>query len=88
MANRAFVLDCRRLTEPRLAEIDLIARLQLEARHEGCGLQLRNADDTLLELIAFAGLADLLGVEMERESEEGEQPCGVEEEDQLGDAPI
>jgi hypothetical protein len=55
---------------------------------QGCDLHLRNADDALLDLIAFAGLAEVLGVEVERQSEEGEQPRGVEEEDQLGDPPL
>ena len=88
MANRACVLDCRQLTEPCLAEIDQICRLQLEVKRLGCDLQLRNADDALLELIAFAGLAEALGVEVERESEEREKPRGVEEEHQLGDPPV
>jgi hypothetical protein len=42
----------------------------------------------LLELIAFAGLAEVLGVEVERESEEGKEPRGVEEEDHLGDLSV
>ncbi len=88
MANRAFVLDCHRLTEPRLAEIDQICRLKLEARHQGCDLQLRNGGDALLELIAFAGLAEVLGVQVERKSEEGKEPRGVEEEDHLGDLSV
>jgi hypothetical protein len=88
MANRAYVLDCRRLNEPRLAEIDQICRLKLEARHQGCDLQFRNAGDALLELIALAGLAEVLGVEVERQSEEGEQPRGVEEENHLGDLSV
>jgi hypothetical protein len=88
MANRAFVLDCQRLKEPCMAEINHVARLQLAAQRQGCELQLRNASDDLLELIGFAGLAEVLRVEMQRESEEGEQPRGVEEEDQLGDPPL
>jgi hypothetical protein len=42
----------------------------------------------LLELIAFAGLAEVLGVEVERESEEGKELWGVEEEDHLGDLSV
>jgi len=88
VANRACVLDCQRLNEPRLKEIDQICRLQLELRRRGCELQLRNANEALEELIGFAGLADVLRVEVQRESEKGEQPRGVEEEDQLGDPPL
>ncbi len=88
MANRACVLDCQRLTKPRLKEIDQICRLQLELRRRGCELQLRNASDALEELIGFAGLADVLRVEVQRESEKGEQPRGVEKEDHFGDPPV
>lgn len=88
MANRAFVLDCQRLTEPRLAEIDQIARLQLAVRGEGCDLQIRNANDALLELIGFAGLAEILCVEVQREPEKWAQSRGVEEEDELGYPPV
>ncbi len=88
MANPAFVLDCQQLTEPRLTALDQIARLQLALRREGCELQLRNTNDALLELIGFAGLVDVLRVEVQRESEEGEQPRGVEEKGQLGDPPV
>lgn len=88
MANRAFVLDCQRLKDPGLAEIDHIARLQLAAHSQGCELKLKNANEALLELIGFAGLAEVLRVEVEREAEEREQPRGVEEEHQLGDSPL
>jgi len=87
MAKRPIVLDCRQLARPHLAVIDQLARLQLVLRREGCELKLRNADVSVLDLIGFAGLADVLRVEMERESEKGKQPRGVEEEDHLGDQP-
>ena len=88
MANRPIVLDCQQLANPHMAVIDQLARLQLALRRGGCELQLKNADDSVLELIAFAGLAEVLRVEMQRESEEGEQPRRVEEEDQLGDLSV
>ena len=88
MANRPIVLDCQQLTNPNMAVIDQLARLQLALRRGGCELHLKNADDSVLELIAFAGLAEVLRVEMQRESEEGEQPRRVEEEDQLGDLSV
>jgi hypothetical protein len=88
MAQPAFVLDCQRLKDPQLAEIDQIARVQLAAQSRGCELELRNANEALLELIAFAGLTEVLGVEVQGQAEEREQPRGVEEERQLGDSPI
>jgi anti-anti-sigma regulatory factor len=88
MANRPIVLDCQQLADPHLAVVDQLARLQLALRRDGCELRLRNADDSVLDLIGLAGLAEVLGVEVERESEEGEQPRGIEEEGELGDAPV
>jgi anti-anti-sigma regulatory factor len=83
MANRPIVLDCQQLADPHLAVIDQLVRLQLALRRDGCELRLRNADDTVLDLIGLAGLAEVLCVEVEREAEEGEQLRGVEEEGQV-----
>jgi anti-anti-sigma regulatory factor len=83
MANRPIVLDCQQLADPHLAVIDQLARLQLALRRDGCELRLRNADDTVMDLIGLAGLAEVLCVEVERESEEGEQLRSVEEESQV-----
>jgi anti-anti-sigma regulatory factor len=88
MAKRPVVLDCQQLAYPHMAVIDQLARLQLALRRDGCELQLRNADDSVLDLVGFAGLAEVLRVEMQRESEEGKQPGGIEEEHQLGDPPL
>jgi anti-anti-sigma regulatory factor len=88
MANRPIVLDCQQLADPHLAVIDQLARLQLALRRDGCELRLRNADDSVLDLIGLAGLAEVLCVEVERESEERKQPRGVEEEGELGDTPV
>jgi anti-anti-sigma regulatory factor len=88
MAKRPIVLDCQQLAHPHMAVIDQLARLQLALRREGCELQLRNADDSVLDLVGFAGLAEVLRVEMQRESEERKQPGGIEEEHQLGDPPL
>jgi hypothetical protein len=65
--------------------VDLIARLQLEARRRGADLRLRNVAPALRELIAFAGLEEALRVEPRREPEALEQRAGVDEERQLGD---
>ena len=83
MANRPIVLDCQQLADPHLAVIDQLARLQLALRRDGCELRLRNADDSVLDLIGLAGLSEVLRVEVERESKEGEQLRGVEEEGQV-----
>jgi gamma-glutamyl:cysteine ligase YbdK (ATP-grasp superfamily) len=70
---------------PRIANVDALARLQLAARRCGHELELRDASPELRELVAFAGLANALRLEMEREPEEREQRGGVEEERQLDD---
>lgn len=88
MANRPIVLDCQQLANPHMAVIDQLARLQLALRRGGCELRLKNAGDSVLDLIGFAGLAEVLRVEMQRESEEREQPRRVEEEDHFGDLSV
>ena len=76
---------------PRLV-LDTLARLELVARRFGATIRLRNAGDALVELIAWAGLADVLeveqsGVEMDRQVEEGEE-LGVDEEVHRGDGAV
>ena len=70
---------------PDAAAIDVLATLQLTARRLGLEIRLRHASSELLELIAFAGLRDVLRVERERQPEQREQRGSVEEEGQLGD---
>jgi anti-anti-sigma regulatory factor len=70
-----------------LAVVDVLARLQLAARRSGHELRVRDASPELLELIALAGLEDVLGVEPRRQAEEREEPLGVEEERELPDPP-
>jgi hypothetical protein len=65
--------------------IDKLAKLQVAARRVGVELVLRNASSSLCELISFVGLADVLRVEVQRETEQREQRGGVEEERELGD---
>jgi hypothetical protein len=71
-----------------LATIDGLARLQLTARRLGLELRLCGVAAELSELIGFLGLTDALGVEPGGQSEEREQRLGVEEEAELGDAPV
>jgi hypothetical protein len=72
---------------PDAATIDVLARLQLAARRIDRELRLCYASRELRELIAFAGLADVLRLEPGGEAEEREQRLGVEEERELGDPP-
>jgi len=70
---------------PDAAAVDALARLQLNAQRLGLELRLRHASAALRELIAFAGLDEVLRVEAEREAEEREERLGVEEERELDD---
>ena len=70
---------------PDALTLDALARLQLSARRQGRQLRLREPSTELRELIAFAGLSDVLRVEPSRQAEEGEQRVGVEEERELDD---
>lgn len=80
------VCDVSGLVEPDAAAVDALARLQLTVRRCGGELVLRHGSDELRGLLALTGLSDVLrvsagsGVEPERQSEEGEQHRGVEEE--------
>ena len=65
--------------------IEALARLQLVAHRFGLEIRLWHASSELLDLIAFAGLADVLRVEVEGEAEEREERGGAEEEGQLDD---
>ena len=59
-----------------LAVVDELARLQLEARRQGCSIWLRRACPDLVELLQLGGLGDVLQVV--GQAEDGEQR-GVEE---------
>jgi len=85
---RSVCLDCGSLTAPTADTIDQLARLELATRRCGYELELANADPRLLELISFVGLSDVLGVESRRESEQREDPGGIEEESELGDPSV
>ena len=61
------VLDVSRLA-PDAVTIDLLARFQLAGRRHGQRLQLRGASRELRDLIAFAGLSDVLAVEPPRDA--------------------
>jgi len=54
--------------------VDVLARLQLEARRGGGSISLRGSEPALVELLELCGLADVLGCN----AEEREQP-GLDE---------
>jgi hypothetical protein len=78
------VCDLRSVA-PDAASLDALARLQLNARRLGLDLQLRNASTELRELVAFAGLDQVLRLELEGQAKEREEGLGVEEERELDD---
>jgi hypothetical protein len=70
------------------ATLGRVARAALEARRRGDALHVTGASPALRELLAFAGLAEALTLELEREPEEREKGLGVEEEGHLADLPV
>ena len=82
--QRMLAFDAARLP-PDMETIDRLAKLQVAAHRLGIELVLRNPSAPLCELISFAGLADVLRVEVQGETEQGEQRGGVEEERELDD---
>ncbi len=85
---RPLVCDLSTLGSADAETIDLLARLQLAARRHGRTLRLLDASPALVDLIAFVGLNAVLCVEPRRETEEGEDMVGVEEERQLDDPAV
>jgi hypothetical protein len=85
--SRAAVVICDvgAITAPDAGTIDALARLQLTARRLGCGLLLHRPHRRLRDLVAFAGLDDVLpltaglAVEPGRQAEQREEAVGVEE---------
>ena len=80
------ICDVTALTEPDLETVDALARLELTARRQGARLLLVEACEDLFRLLAFAGLRDAvlvdrpLPLELQRQTEQGDQLRGVEEE--------
>jgi hypothetical protein len=85
--GRELVWDVAALPADALA-IDVLARLQVAARRRGLVVRLRHPTAELVELLAFAGLAAVLGVEARGQAEEREERVGAEEERELGDPPV
>jgi hypothetical protein len=66
--RRTIVCDVGALP-PDATAIDTLARLQLTARRLGLEVRLRHASGELQDLLAFAGLADVLRIETGRKAE-------------------
>jgi ABC-type transporter Mla MlaB component len=85
------VCDVGTLSGPGLATVALLAELQLTARRCGGRIRVRNASSELHEVLALAGLCEVLGlslplrVEASRQPEHREEAGGVEEKRDSGD---
>ncbi|MEW2621737.1 STAS domain-containing protein [Streptomyces sp. NPDC048106] len=79
---RVVVCDAGALGPLGLAQVDLLARLELAARRAGGRIRLRAPAPALLALLALAGLR----FQTEGQPEEGEPALGVEEAVETGDA--
>jgi hypothetical protein len=81
---RSILVDVSAIADPDCGTVDDLARLQLAAGRLG----------QRVKLVEMAGLSEVLpavprsGVEVGRESEEGEEALGVEEEGDPGDLPV
>jgi ABC-type transporter Mla MlaB component len=57
------VCDVGALVVPDGVAVDALARLQLAARRRGCRVALRHAPSELLDLLALAGLTEIVPLE-------------------------
>jgi hypothetical protein len=69
-----------------IVTVEALARLQLTARRLERRIELRGGTPELAQLLAFVGLADVLGLGPCGQAEEREQPRRVEERVDRGDA--
>jgi hypothetical protein len=86
MATGKVILNCAPMT-PEVASVEHVARLRLCLRRAGYELRLANVSEELRLVIALTGLAETLGVEVQRQPEKWEQLGGVEEKGELADPP-
>jgi len=84
--------DVSELTDPDLATVDELARLQLAAARRGSRVRLLNATANLRGLLLLLGLDDVLGcepplgIEARRQAEHREESRGVQEEGNPADS--
>jgi ABC-type transporter Mla MlaB component len=76
----AVICDLAGIERVDAVTIDALARLQLTARRLGRRLLLRNASADVQTLLALMGLAGVVPLEPQRQVEQREQLCGIEEE--------
>ncbi len=92
--STVILCDLARLADADMATVDALARLALRARRMGCAVTLRDPSTELLELVALAGLGEVLpcaadlGLEVVGKPEERKEPLGVEEERDAGDPAV
>jgi anti-anti-sigma regulatory factor len=85
------ICDVTGITRPDASTIDVLARLQLAARRQGCGMRLYGVHPRLRDLLLLTGLSDVLPVlsvelvEVGREAEEREDALHVQERVDPGD---
>ena len=85
-ADAPSTIDCDvRTLAADAVSIQVLARLHLAGRRLGVEIRLRNVSRELEELLVFAGLGEVLGLEAGGQPEEREERLGVEEERELGD---
>ena len=56
------VCDVAEVSSPDCATVDALARIQLTARRLGSGLRLLGASDELHEVLAMAGMCEVVGL--------------------------
>jgi len=88
MATDKVTLSCAQIKNPDLGAVDQLARIQLGVRRGGRELCLADASSELMALIDFAGLGEVLRVEVKRQAEERKELRRVEEERELPDPPV
>jgi hypothetical protein len=71
-----------------IGTVDALARAAVNVRREGERLLVVNASRELQELIAFAGLDGVLLGRDQWQTEQREQPLGVEKRGEAGDPPV
>jgi ABC-type transporter Mla MlaB component len=86
--------DLAELSRADMGTVDALARLALRARRMGCLVSLRDASPELRELLALAGLCEILPcsqgsrLEVVGQPEQREEPLRVEEERDAGDPAV
>ena len=70
MATGTVTVNCARIKRLDLSAIDEIAQVQLGLCRGGCEVWLTQASEELIALIEFAGLGDVLRVEVQRKTEQ------------------